>query len=91
MMKKATSCNKSRRTVAQGRAQLINRCPYCKYAPDGTLVKYCIDCHDEVYQPDDAFYDLALGKAACETCGARTYGESNLCFIHWVNATAGRG
>jgi hypothetical protein len=51
------------------------RCPYCKYAPDGTLAKYCIDCHDEVYEPDDALYDLALGDGACETCGAEPMGK----------------
>jgi len=77
-----------------GTAEIKNktrRCPYCKYGAEGKLKKLCIDCFDEVYQPDDAFYDLALGSKACETCGARTYGETNLCLIHMVNAMAGKG
>jgi len=74
MMKNAGQRNKTR------------HCPYRKYGPDGKLKKLCIDSLDELYQPDDVFHGFASGSGQCETCGTRTYGEANLCFIHLVNA-----
>lgn len=67
------------------------RCPDCKYGPDGTLMKWCIDCYDEMHESDDALYDVTLGKGRCEVsnCLWPTDGESEFCWIHMGAAMSG--